>query len=95
MRRVGRKGREGPTRAGSVLGDVAAIAAKIYAGLIDGDVAVWADPMGDIHFMAGSEPPANKSGEVLGIYRMGASTKDIEDDLIELRRSRASDAIIF
>ena len=96
MRRLaaGRKRRR-PTRAGSLHGDLAAAAHKIYLALVDGDVAAWADAEADIWFCQAEGAPLLVEGWAIGTYRMGASASDILDDLVELRRSRSNDAIIY
>jgi hypothetical protein len=84
-----------PVRAGALHGDLDAAAQKIYLALVDGDVVAWADAEADIWFVRvdGTNPVVNDS--TVGIYRMGASPADILDDLVELRRSRSTDAIIY
>jgi hypothetical protein len=94
MRRVSKRP-TGPIRAGSLLADVGVIAKKIYVALVDGDVVVWADAQTDIWYAQSGETTVVGAIEMVGSYRMGASVQDIEDDLRELRKSRASDSIIF
>jgi hypothetical protein len=95
MPRLGRKG--GRTRAsvGSLLGDVGEIARSIYAALAEDDVVVWATPGADVFYIHAREMPEVSAEHVVGTYRMGASVADIEDDLIDLRKSRVSGAMIF
>ena len=92
-----RRGRRAPRpqRAGSVHGDLAVAAKRIYLALVDGDVAVWADAAADVWFAPADEFPAIADASAVGFYRMGASASDIEEDLIELRRSRSTDAILY
>lgn len=95
MRRMSAKGADSRADAGTLLGDVGEIAKRIYAGLIDDDVLVWASPGVDVYFMLAKNAPEIPAEYVLGTYRMGASCADIEDDLLELRKSRVSAAMIF
>jgi len=78
-----------------VHGDLVVAANKIYLALVDGDVAVWADAAADVWFGPADDAPAIGDASTVGIYRMGASASDIEEDLVELRRSRSTDAIIY
>jgi len=84
-----------PVRAGALHGDLAVAAEKIYLALVDGDVVAWADAEADIWFLRADEATPDVIESTLGTYRMGASPADILDDLIELRRSRSTDAIIY
>jgi hypothetical protein len=82
-------------RAGALHGDLVSAAQKIYLALVDGDVAAWADAEADIWFSQADEAPVGADVWTVGTYRMGASAADILDDLLELRRSRSTDAIIY
>jgi hypothetical protein len=82
-------------RAGALHGDLGAAAQKIYLALVDGDVVAWADAEADIWFRRADETTAIANDWTIGTYRMGASPADILDDLVELRRSRSTDAIIY
>lgn len=95
MRRIGAKGRSPRPNMGSLLDDLGEIAKRIYAALIDGDVVVWASPGTDVFYMPAREMPEVAAEYLLGTYRMGASVADIEEDLLELRNSRVSGAMIF
>lgn len=96
MRRVGGACKAArPVRAGALHGDLGAAAQKIYLALVDGDVVAWADAEADIWFLRADETAAIANESTLGTYRMGASPADILDDLVELRRSRSTDAILY
>jgi hypothetical protein len=96
MRRL-RSGRTAarPVRAGALYGDLGVAAERIYLALIDGDVVAWADAEADIWFLRADDATPAMIESMLGTYRMGASPADILDDLVELRRSRSTDAIIY
>lgn len=95
MRRVKEKCASLRANADTLLSDVSDIAKRIYAALIDDDVLVWASPGVDIYFMLAKNAPEVPAEYVVGTYRMGASSADIEEDLLELRKSRVSGAMIF
>lgn len=95
MRRVGAKRPWPRANVGSLLDDVDATATSIYCALVDDDVLVWASPGLDVYFMHVTEAPEVPAEYLLGTYRMGASTTDIAEDLLELRKSRVSAAMIF
>jgi len=96
MRRVtGRRNASKPVRAGALHGDLGAAAQKIYLALVDGDVVAWADVEASIWFLCADEVTAIAEDRTIGTYRMGASPEDILADLLELRRSRSTDAIIY
>ncbi len=95
MRRVNEKGTTLRANADTLLSDVSEIAKRIYAALIDDDVLVWASPGVDIYFMPAKNAPEVPAEYLVGTYRMGASSADIEEDLLELRKSRVSGAMIF
>ncbi|WP_395683643.1 hypothetical protein [Dokdonella sp.] len=82
-------------RAGALHCDLAAAAQRIYLDLVDGDLTAWADAEGVIWFVQADDEPVGVDGGIVGTYRMGASASDILDDLVELRRSRSTDAIIY
>ena len=84
-----------PLRAGALHGDLGMAAEKIYLALVDGDVVAWADAEADIWFLRADEATTIAEDSAVGTYRMGASPEDILADLVELRRSRSTDAIIY
>ena len=77
-----------------MLDDASAIARKIYATLVDDDVVVWSGSGHEVYFTHQRIAPELPADCVLGTYRMGVSAADIEDDLLELRRSRVSGSMI-
>lgn len=96
MRRLGGgRNASNPVRAGALHGDLAAAAQKIYLALVDGDIVAWADAEACIWFLRADEATAIAQDWTVGTYRMGASPEDILADLVELRRSRSTDAIIY
>jgi hypothetical protein len=95
VRRLSAKGTYPCANAGSLLGNIDEIANAVYAALVDDDVLVWASPGLDVYFMHATKAPEIAAEYVLGTYRMGASPADIEEDLLELRRSRVSAAMLF
>jgi hypothetical protein len=82
-------------RAGALDGDLGAAAQKIYLALVDGDVVAWSDVDASIWFSRADDGTAIADDRTIGTYRMGASPADILDDLIESRRARSTDAIIY
>lgn len=94
MRRLGARGKYPGAHAGSLVGDVTAIARKIHGTLIDDDVLVWSGDRDAVYFMHARIAPEVPADCVVGTYRMGASVTDIEDDLLTLRRSRVSGSMI-
>ena len=95
MRRLGRPKAPRPVRAGALHEDLGAAAQKIYLALVDGDVVAWVDAKADIWFERADEAIPIANEWTVGAYRMGASPADILDDLVELRRSRSTGAIIY
>jgi hypothetical protein len=95
VRRVGPRGKHPGAHVGSLRGDVSRIAQKIYASLVEDDVVVWSASGAEVFFMHAQHAPDLPADCVLGTYRMGASAADIEEDLLELRRSRVSGSMIF
>jgi hypothetical protein len=95
VRRLGPRGKYPGAHVGSLLGNVSAIAQRIYMALIEDDVVVWSGAGGpEVFFMHMRVAPDLPAEHLLGTERMGASAADIEEDLIELRRSRVSGAMI-
>jgi hypothetical protein len=94
VRRLGPRGKFPGAHVASLLGDVSEIARNIRAALIDDDVIVWSGPGNEVYFLHVGAAPELPAECVLGTYRMGASAADIEEDLIELRRSRVSGSMI-
>jgi hypothetical protein len=95
VRRVGPRGKYPGAHVGSLRGDLGKIADRIYASLVEDDVMVWSGSGVDVFFMHAQRAPELSSDCVLGTYRMGASAADIEEDLVELRRSRVSGSMLY
>ena len=95
MHRVRLKGAWPCASAGSLLDEIDDIAQRVYAALVDDDVLVWSGPGLDVYFMHAKDAPEVPVEYVLGTYRMGASAADIAEDLLELRKSRVSGAMLF
>ncbi len=93
---MGRLRRSPSTRAtvASLLGDIDEIVNSIYAELAEDDVVVWAGSGVEVCYARVREAPES-GGEHVGTYRMGVAPTDIRDDLLELRKSRVSDAMLF
>jgi len=94
VRRLGPRGRYPGAQAGSLLGDLRAIAQRIHSTLVDDDVIVWSGAGHEVYFTHQRTAPELRADCVLGTYRMGASAADIEEDLIEVRRLRVSGSMI-
>lgn len=83
-----RNGGRKPTRAtsaGSLRGDLAAVAIKLHEALHRSDITVWTNANSEVLFDVPESSPNISSEWLAGTYGVGASASDIEADLMELR----------
>lgn len=82
------------TYAGSLRGDLSAIATKLHQALHRSDITVWANADSEVHFDAPEKSPLISAEWLAGTYGVGASASDIEADLLLLQRECIPAAIM-
>jgi hypothetical protein len=80
--------------AGSLRGDLSAIAKTVHLASLHFDIVVWANANADILFDKAERSPEVAPEYLAGTYGIGASPSDIESDLRILRSERVSTAIL-
>jgi hypothetical protein len=80
--------------AGSLRGDLSAVAMKLHQALERSDITVWANADSEIFFDAPEACPEIACNWLVGTYGVGASASDIEADLGVLRRECVPAAIL-
>lgn len=79
---------------GSLHEDLGELAAKVYAELIEGQRAVWAEDDGRVFVADPQQVDAVPLHWIAGTFGLGQASKDIEDDLRALLRERSKDWIL-
>lgn len=92
-RRIGRKPMR-VTMAGSLRGDLATVAMRLVDALHQSDITVWTNASSDVFFDSPENSPNVASEWLAGTYGVGASSSDIEADLMALRHECVPAAIL-
>ncbi|MEO7431261.1 MAG: hypothetical protein ABIR62_04445 [Dokdonella sp.] len=82
------------TLAGSLRGDLSAVAIKLQEALHRSDITVWANADSEILFDRAEASPQVAAEWLAGTYGVGASASDIEADLLALRHECIPAAIL-
>lgn len=82
------------TRAGSLRGDLSAIATTLQEALHRFDITVWTNADSEILFDRAEASPQIAAEWLAGTYGVGASASDIEADLLALRQECIPAAIL-
>lgn len=75
---------------GSIHDDLAALAARVQRHILD-HAAAWVDDCGNVHIAHGDDVSDIPPTWLLGIYSIGVTVADIEEDLRVMRRERRRD----
>jgi hypothetical protein len=92
-RRAGRRAIKA-TLAGSLRGDLSAVATRLQEALHRSDITVWTNANSDIFFDRVEASPHVGPEWLAGTYGVGASASDIEADLVALRHECIPAAIL-
>jgi len=92
--RRARSGAIKATVAGSLRGDLSAVATKLQEALHRSDITVWTNAYSDILFDRAEASPTVSAEWLAGTYGVGASASDIEADLLALRHECIPAAIL-
>jgi len=82
------------TVAGSLKGDLSAVATRLQEALHRSDITVWTNADSDILFDRAEASPQVGAEWLAGTYGVGASASDIEADLLALRHECIPAAIL-
>lgn len=82
------------TLAGSLRGDLSAVAIKLQEALHRSDITVWTNADSEILFDRAEASPQVAAEWLAGTYGVGASAGDIEADLLALRHECTPAAIL-
>jgi len=83
----------GATSAGSLLGDLKAVATTLSRVLPYHAITVWMNADAEILYSSGAVPEVFTSW-IAGTYDLNATPQDIESDLISLKRERLAVGIL-